>query len=247
MELLVSRGVREVTVLGQTVDAYGHDLPDTNGGRPDLATLLTRLNDVDGLDRIRFLTSHPQLYEPQHHRSRWPSCPRCASTSTCRYRPGMTRCWPGCAATTPAPITSGWWSRIRDTVPGASLSTDIIVGFPGETETQFQRTLELVEQLRMDKVHCAAYSTRPGTIADRTMEDDILQEEKVSRRERVDALQQSILTEINAELVGRRVRGTGRGEEQGQVAGPHPFQQAGVLPHHRGRRRPAGRDGQRDD
>jgi len=95
------------------------------------------------------------------------------------------------------------------------------VGFPGEMEAQFQRTLKLVEQLRMDKVHCAAYSTRPGTIADRTMEDDIPQAEKTSRRERIDALQQSILTEINAELVGSEfevlVEARNKGKWQGRT------------------------------
>jgi tRNA-2-methylthio-N6-dimethylallyladenosine synthase len=92
--------------------------------------------------------------------------------------------------------------RIRETVPGASLSTDVIVGFPGETEQQFQQTLDLVTELRFDKVHCAPYSTRPGTIADRTMADDVPRQEKAGRRERVDRLQEQILTETNAGLVG---------------------------------------------
>jgi tRNA-2-methylthio-N6-dimethylallyladenosine synthase len=111
--------------------------------------------------------------------------------------------------------------EIRDTVPDASISTDIIVGFPGETEEQFQRTLELLEQLRMDKVHCAAYSTRPGTIADRSMPDDVPHDEKVSRRERVDALQESILTEINSGLLGSEfevlVEARNKGKWQGRT------------------------------
>ncbi len=202
VELLVSRGVREVTVLGQTVDAYGHDLPDDNGGRPDLAALLARLNDIDGLDRIRFLTSHPSYMSRRIIESVAQLPKVCEHINLpvqagdddvlARMRRNYTRA--GYIALV---------KEIRDTVPGASISTDIIVGFPGETEAQFQRTLALVEELRMDKVHCAAYSTRPGTIADRTLEDNVPQEEKVSRRERVDALQERILAEINSELVGR--------------------------------------------
>jgi tRNA-2-methylthio-N6-dimethylallyladenosine synthase len=115
----------------------------------------------------------------------------------------------------------GLVQEIRDTVPGASISTDIIVGFPGETEDQFQRTYDLVEQLRMDKVHCAAYSTRPGTIADRNMQDDVPHVEKVSRRQRVDALQETILTEINADLVGSEfevlVEARNKGKWQGRT------------------------------
>jgi tRNA-2-methylthio-N6-dimethylallyladenosine synthase len=111
--------------------------------------------------------------------------------------------------------------QIRDTVPGVSLSTDIIVGFPGETEEQYQRSLELVSDLCFDKVHCAAYSTRPGTIASRTMEDDIPQEEKVRRMKELDQLQEDILGEINASLVEQEVEvlidGYKKGKWQGRT------------------------------
>ena len=220
VELLVSRGVKEVTVLGQTVDAYGHDLPDGDGGRPDLATLLTRLNNVDGLDRIRFLTSHPN-YMSRSIIEAVAGLPKVCEHINLPVQAGDDEVLARMRRNYTRADYIELVEEIRDTVPGASLSTDIIVGFPGETETQFQRTLELVEQLRMDKVHCAAYSTRPGTIADRTMEDDVPQEEKVSRRERVDALQQSILTEINAELVGSEfevlVEARNKGKWQGRT------------------------------
>ena len=240
VELLVSRGVREVTVLGQTVDAYGHDLSDSqtplplrgrvgvgvnfraaqHGRRPDLATLLRRLNDVDGLDRIRFLTSHPN-YMSRNIIEAVAELPKVCEHINLPVQAGDDEVLARMRRNYTRADYIALVEEIRDTVPGASLSTDIIVGFPGETEEQFQRTLELVEQLRMDKVHCAAYSTRPGTIADRTMEDDIPQEEKVSRRERVDALQQSILTEINAELVGSEfevlVEARNKGKWQGRT------------------------------
>ncbi len=230
VELLVARGVKEVTVLGQTVDAYGHDLPpafnndrdgkDRDGGRPNLATLLKRLNDVDGLERIRFLTSHPN-YMSRNIIEAVAELPKVCEHINLPVQAGDDEVLARMRRNYTRADYISLVDEIRDTVPGASLSTDIIVGFPGETETQFQRTLELVEQLRMDKVHCAAYSTRPGTIADRSMEDDIPQAEKTSRRERIDALQQSILTEINAELVGSEfevlVEARNKGKWQGRT------------------------------
>jgi tRNA-2-methylthio-N6-dimethylallyladenosine synthase len=201
VELLVSRGVKEVTVLGQTVDAYGHDLSDEGDARPDLATLLTRLNDVDGLDRIRFLTSHPN-YMSRRIIEAVAGLPKVCEHINLPVQAGDNEVLARMRRNYTRDDYISLVKEIRDSVPEASLSTDIIVGFPGETDEQFQRTLDLIEQLRMDKVHCAPYSTRPGTNADRTMEDNVPQEFKVNRRERVDALQESILREVNAGLVG---------------------------------------------
>ena len=201
VELLITRGVREVTVLGQTVDAYGHDLPGDGAGRPDLATLLTRLNDISGLDRIRFLTSHPN-YMSRRIIESVAELPKVCEHINLPVQAGDDDVLARMRRNYSRSEYIALVEEIRDTVPGASLSTDIIVGFPGETDDQFQRTYDLVEELRMDKVHCAAYSTRPGTIADRSMEDDVPHEVKVSRRQRIDALQERILTEINAGLVG---------------------------------------------
>jgi tRNA-2-methylthio-N6-dimethylallyladenosine synthase len=111
--------------------------------------------------------------------------------------------------------------RIRDDIPGVSMSTDIIVGFPGETQQQYQRSLDLVSELRFDKVHCAAYSTRPGTIADRTMPDDVPGEDKKLRCERLDQLQEGIQAQINSALVGQQeeilVEGRHKGKWQGRT------------------------------
>ena len=201
VELLVTRGVKEVTVLGQTVDAYGHDLPDDNGTRPDLATLLTRLNDIDGLDRIRFLTSHPN-YMSRRIIESVAELPKVCEHINLPVQAGDDEVLARMRRNYSRSEYITLVQEIRDTVPGASLSTDIIVGFPGETDDQFQRTYDLVEELRMDKVHCAAYSTRPGTTADRTMEDNVPHDVKVSRRRSIDALQEKILTEVNNELIG---------------------------------------------
>ena len=214
VELLVNRGVREVTVLGQTVDAYGYDLPD----KPDLSLLLTRLNDIEDLDRIRFLTSHPSYMDDRIIQA-VADLPKVCEHINLPVQAGddevlrqMRR-----------PYTRDHYrelvGRIRDTIPGVSMSTDIIVGFPGETEEQFDRTMDLVSELRFDKVHCAAYSTRPGTIAHRTMEDDVPKEVKDRRMKELDTLQESILRETNSTLVGQPVEVLVEGRKRGKWQG----------------------------
>ena len=197
---LVERGAKEVTLLGQTVDAYGLDLP----GRPDLADLLSQLNELPGLERIRFLTSHPSFMS-ERIIDAVAYLPKVCEHINLPVQSGDNEV----LSRMRRPYTQADYvdlvQRLRETVPGVSVSTDIIVGFPGETEEQYEHSLELVKELRLDKVHCAAYSPRPGTIASRTMDDDVPEEEKVRRREGVEQLQESILQEINSELVGREM------------------------------------------
>ena len=200
VELLAARGVKEVTVLGQTVDAYGHDLPD----KPDLADLLTRLNDVPGLERIRFLTSHPS-YLSDHIISAVAGLPKVCEHINLPVQAGDDEVLKRMRRPYTREDYVSLVGRIRDGIPDASLSTDIIVGFPGETEEQYQRSLDLVAELRPDKVHCAAYSQRPGTIASRNMEDDVPLEEKVRRRTEMDRMQEEILTGINQGMIGQEV------------------------------------------
>jgi tRNA-2-methylthio-N6-dimethylallyladenosine synthase len=95
--------------------------------------------------------------------------------------------------------------KIRDRIPNVSLSTDLIVGFCGETDQQFERTLDMLRDVRFDKVHSAAYSTRDGTIAARKLVDDVPDEEKKARLKAIESLQEQVLTEINAGLQGQRV------------------------------------------
>jgi tRNA-2-methylthio-N6-dimethylallyladenosine synthase len=198
VELLSARGVKEVTVLGQTVDAYGYDLEE----KTDLAELLTELNEIPDLDRIRFLTSHPSFMSDRLIQA-VAALPKVCEHVNLPVQSGDDEV----LSRMRRPYTSSDYTdlvrNIRDTVPGVSLSTDLIVGFPGETEEQFRHSVDLLTELRLDKVHCAAYSTRPGTTAGRTMEDDIPGEEKVRRRDEVDQLQERILSEINAALVGQ--------------------------------------------
>ena len=214
VELLVQRGTKEVTVLGQTVDAYGLDLPN----QPDLSDLLIQLNEIDGLSRIRFLTSHPsymsdkiigavsELSKVCEHIN----LPVQAGDDTVLER--MRR-----------PYTQNDYKelvyKIRDNIPGVSVSTDMIVGFPGETEAQYQSSLDLITELKFDKIHTAAYSPRPGTISFRTMDDDVPQEEKNRRLKHMDILQEEILTEINLSLVGEKVEVLVEGRKRGKLHG----------------------------
>ncbi len=214
VELLAARGVREVTVLGQTVDAYGHDRDDGH----DLADLFARLNDIDGLERIRFLTSHPSYMSSRIIQS-VADLPKVCEHINLPVQSGdddvlhrMRR-----------PYTTAEYrdiiSEIRDTIPDVTISTDIIVGFPGETEGQYQNTLRLVDDLRFDKVHGAAYSTRPGTIAARTMDDDVAPEEKRLRLKGLETLQESILTGINLAYLDATVQALAENRKRGSWTG----------------------------
>ena len=216
VETLASRGVKEVTLLGQTVDAYGHDLPD----QPNLAHLFARLNEIEGIERIRFLTSHPK-FMTQEIIQAVADVPKVCEHINLPVQAGDDGILDEMHRQYSRAEYVDLVGRIRETMPKVALNTDIIVGFPGETEEQFQQTLDLLSELKLDKVHCAAYSTRPGTIASRTMDDVIPEEEKTSRRQRVDRLQEGIQTEINARLVGSYeeilVEGRRRGKWQGRT------------------------------
>jgi tRNA-2-methylthio-N6-dimethylallyladenosine synthase len=92
--------------------------------------------------------------------------------------------------------------QIREIIPGVSIATDIIVGFPGETEEQFQKTYDLLDELQLDVAHLARYSTRPGTLAARRLQDDVPEEEKMRRFRLLEELQERIVSEINSGYLG---------------------------------------------
>jgi len=197
---LVRRGVKEVTLLGQNVDSYGHDLPD----KPDLADLLSALNAIDGLARIRFLTNHPKdmntkLIEAIAYLDK--VCEQISlpvQSGSDDILKAMRR---GYTVEQHRQLVS----QIRGKIPGVALSTDVIVGFPSETKHQFQQTVNLLSELRFDMVHIAVYSPRPGTIAAREFEDNILPTEKKERLNTIEQLQEKVAAEINAQLLGKMV------------------------------------------
>src|SRR5581483_6071728 len=196
---LVAQGTTEVNLLGQTVDSYGKDFP---GGRPDLADVFEAIHDIDGLKRIRFMTSYPADITPRIIQS-IADLPKVCEHVHVPCQAGDDEVLRAMHRT----YTSGYYrdliARIRDTVPEVSISTDVIVGFPGETDDQFRNTYRMLEDLRLDTVHVACYSVRPGTEAARTMADDVMPEVKKARLKEIEALQERVLSEINEGLMGR--------------------------------------------
>ncbi len=193
---LVATGARELTLLGQTVEAYGLDLP----GHPDLGDLMERLSDIDGLERIRFMTSYPRHMTDKMIRQ-MAALPKVCEHVNIPVQHGddamLQRMRRGYTLTEYRELID----RLRAWWPGVSLSTDIIVGFCGETEEEFQHTLDLLEEIRFDVVHVAAYSPRPGTLAFK-WEDDVPLEEKKRRLHAVEQVQERIARELNAALLG---------------------------------------------
>jgi len=193
---LVSRGTREVVLLGQNVDSYGHDLP----GRPDLADLLVRLQPIPGLLRIRFLTNHPKDMSRKLIRTMAELDNVCEHLDLALQSGNndilreMNR---GYSVEDYCRLVG----EIREAMPRISLSADIIVGFPGETEQQFEDTYSTLERLRFDVVHVAAYSPRPGTVAARKYDDSVPDDVKRSRLHRVEMLQEAVAGEINERYV----------------------------------------------
>ena len=108
---------------------------------------------------------------------------------------------------------------MRSRLPGTAINTDIIVGFPGESEGAFQGTYDLLAELRLDKAHIAKYSPRPGTVSARRLADDLTSQEKERRRRTLDELQQSIVTEINGRLLGQTVEVLVEGMRKGKWYG----------------------------
>ena len=197
---LVRQGVREVTLLGQIVDRYGQDVSDG----PGLADLLRVLHEVDGLERIRFLTSHPNWMNDGLLEA-VASLPKVCEHIEVPVQAGddevLARMKRGYTADDYRRLVA----RIRDRLPGASIATDIIVGFPGETQEQFERTRDLLAELRLDVAHLARYSPRPSTVAARRMADDVPEDEKLRRFRALEELQSVIAAEINAHFQGRDV------------------------------------------
>ena len=197
---LVRRGAREVILLGQNVDSYGHDLPE----RPDLADLLTELHGIEGLWRLRFLTNHPKDMSQKLINTIAELDKVCEQISL-PVQAGSDEILKAMRRGYTADQYRQLVRQIRETVPGVALSTDVIVGFPSESEEQFQQTVNLLSEIKFDTVHVAAYSTRTGTEAARKLEDNIPSTEKKRRLDIVERLQEGIQTEINSQLKGKAV------------------------------------------
>jgi len=211
---LARRGIKEVTLLGQNVDSYGHDLP----GHPDLADLLNELGSIDELARIRFLTNHPKdislkLIETVA------SLNKVCEHLELPVQAGDDNILRAMRRGYTVERYRELVHTIRRKVPQISLSTDIIVGFPGEKDEQFEHTFSLLKEMKFDVVHIAAYSPRPGTIAWQEYKDNIPSEIKKERLNKIEALQAGIASKINSQLQGKRVEVLVEGSKKGKWFG----------------------------
>ena len=189
---LVAQGVKEITLLGQIVDRYGLDQTDY----PTLAGMLRRLHAIDGLERIRFLTSHPN-YMTDELLDVVAAYPKVMPHIEVPIQAGNDQVLENMHRGYTNQQYRELVARIRDRIPGVSIATDIIVGFPGETEQQFQDTYDLLADLKLDVAHLARYSPRTGTVSARRMEDDVPDEEKWRRFRLLEDLQESIVAAIH--------------------------------------------------
>ncbi len=211
---LVAAGAREVVLLGQNVDSYGHDLPD----RPDLALLLERLQSLAGLVRIRFLTNHPKDMSPSLIGAMARLDKVCEHIDLA-LQSGDDDILRAMARGYTADTFRRLVDSLREAIPGIAISTDIIVGFAGETNSQFENTYRLLEQLRLDVVHVAAYSPRPGTAAARRYADSVSDDAKAERLHRIEELQERVSAEINNTYVDHVVEVLVAGRKKGRWFG----------------------------
>ncbi len=197
---LAKQGVKEITLLGQIVDRYGKDIPDG----PNLAALLRVLHDVEGIERIRFLTSHPNYFDDNLIQA-IAELPRVMPHIELPIQAGDDQVLENMKRGYTQQNYRDLVTKIRERIPDCSIATDIIVGFPGETEEQFMETYRVLSDLKLDVAHLARYSVREGTVATRRMEDNVPEEDKLRRLHMLDDLQEQIVGEINKKHLGEKV------------------------------------------
>jgi len=211
---LVRHGAKEVTLLGQNVNSYGHDLPT----QPDLSDLLTELNNINGMARMRFLTNHPKDMSQQLIQA-IASLDKVCEHVSLPLQAGDNDVLKAMRRGYTVEQYRQLVGSIRNYIPEVALSTDVIVGFPCESEEQFERTLAVLKEVRFDTVHVAVYSPRSGTIASREYEDNVPSELKKERLNRVETLQANIAGEISSRLIGKAVEVLVEGKKGGKWNG----------------------------
>jgi len=197
---LAKQGVKEITLLGQIVDRYGKDIPDG----PKLADLLRLIHDVKGIERIRFLTSHPNYFDDDLIKA-VAELPRVMPHIELPIQAGDDQVLENMKRGYTQQDFRDLVAKIRERIPDCSIATDIIVGFPGETEEQFMETYRVLSDLKLDVAHLARYSVREGTVATRRMVDNVTDEEKMHRFRMLEELQEKVVGEINRKYLGETV------------------------------------------
>ena len=210
----VDKGIKEITLLGQNVNSYGSDLRDNS----DLSDLLRVVNGIDGLLRIRFLTNHPKDMSLRLIES------IACMDKVCEHinlplQSGDNAILNAMKRGYTVEQYCSLVNTIRSYIPEIALSTDIIVGFPGETDEQFHRTLESIRKIRFDTIHVAAYSPRQDTLASREFIDSVPPEVKQERVEKVETIQTQIATEINMQFQNKEVKVLVEGKKKGKWYG----------------------------
>jgi tRNA-2-methylthio-N6-dimethylallyladenosine synthase len=204
VERLSSDGVVEVTLLGQNVDTYGRDLALDGRRRPIFGELLRRVGAVDGIRRVRFTSPHPNDFREDV------ALAMAETEAVCEHlhfplQSGSDRMLRAMHRGYNRKKYADRLAMARATIPGLAVTTDIIVGFPGETEDDFAATLEVVEESRFDQAFMFIFSPRPGTAA-AGMTDQFVPHEVITERfNRLTELQNRISGEKNAEVTGSRV------------------------------------------
>jgi tRNA-2-methylthio-N6-dimethylallyladenosine synthase len=204
MEGLAARAFKEITLLGQNIDAYGRDLPGiTPEGRRQhtLTDLLRFVHDVEGIERIRFATSHPR-YFTERLIDACADLPKVCEHFHIPFQSGDDDVLRAMARGYTVDRYRRIIERIRERMPDAAISADVIVAFPGETDAQYRRTLDLIEELGFDAVNTAAYSPRPNTPA-ADWPDQLPETVKVERLQELNALVEQIARQRSARYLGR--------------------------------------------
>ena len=222
MEGLAAQGFKEITLLGQNIDAYGRDLPGiTPEGRRQhtLTDLLHHVHDVEGLERIRFATSHPR-YFTERLIDACAELPKVCEHFHIPFQSGDDAVLKAMARGYTVDRYRRILERIRERMPDAAISADVIVAFPGETDAQYRRTLALIEEIGFDQVNTAAYSPRPNTPA-ADWPNQLSEDVKVERLRELNALVERKAKQRSARYAGRI--------EQILVEGRNPKDPAQVM------------------
>jgi tRNA-2-methylthio-N6-dimethylallyladenosine synthase len=198
VKVLAQQGTKEITLLGQTVNSYGKNLLE---GRVPFSDLLWRLSEIDGLERIRYMSPYPRDFRADLIQT-IRDCPKVVEHVHLPLQSGDDKVLSEMKRVYTVDSYKEIVRNLRESIPGVGITTDMIVGFPGETEAEFENSLRVMEELRFDGAYMFAYSTRPNTPAgDR--EDQIPYKEKMDRLQRMIAMQNGITCELNEAYVGR--------------------------------------------
>lgn len=204
MEQLGQQGYQEITLLGQNIDAYGRDLPGvTASGRHlhNFTDLLYYIHDVAGIERLRFATSHPRYFTERLIKA-CQELPKVCEHFHIPFQSGDNDILKAMKRGYTQEKYRQIIANIRDLMPDAAISADAIVGFPGETEAQFENTLKLVDEIGFDQLNTAAYSPRPGTPA-AIWDNQLSEQVKSDRLQRLNHLVATKAAERSQRYLGR--------------------------------------------